>query len=185
MATDNEGLDPVLRRHVEGLQDREPEVDLWPGIGRRISTPQPGWLKLRWPVAAAAAAVLVVGSSMVTILVVGGSPTDSAPLAPLASSSGSPGAIPTVLPAGYQQAATSLDDAIVRLEAVIAEVLPGLDAETRAGVEGALGSLDSAITDARLRTEASPEDIDAARYLTRAMQHKLRVLNTVATMTAT
>jgi hypothetical protein len=185
MATENEDLDPVLRRHVDQLQDREPDIDLWPGISQRIATPQPGWLNIRWPVAAAAAAVLILGSSLATMLVVGGSPGDPAVSAPVASAPGSPTGSQLALPAGYQEAATSLDGAITTLETVIAEVFPGLDVETRTGIEEALGSLDEAIRDARLRTDASPDDVEAARYLTRTMRRKLRVLNTVATMTAT
>jgi len=57
-----------LRRQLQGLrQERQPGVDLWPGIAGRIAGPQPARLSARqralrtpWPWAAAAGLVLAI-----------------------------------------------------------------------------------------------------------------------------
>ena len=177
MATDHDELDPRLREAIASLTDREPEVDLWPGIARQITPRRPGTLQLRWPVAAAAALALVAGSAVVTRQL-----TEApAPTAPVASRVVGDGG--TVLPAGFDRATTTLDAAISQLEDAFAGVAPTLDQETRSAILASITALDAAIADARARAGAAPDDIDAARYLTRAMQRKLRVLQTVATLT--
>ncbi len=180
MATDHDELDPRLREAISGLRDREPDSDLWPGISRRIAPPRPGTIQLRWPIAAAAAVALVAGSAVVTRQLVQSGPVAARETGtPIASHAGSV----TVLPAGFDLATASLSDAIAQVEDAFAEVAPSLDSATRASIAGAIRTLDAAIADASARAGAAPDDIDAARYLTRTMQRKLRVLQSVTTLT--
>ncbi len=177
MATDHDELDPRLAAAIRGLEDRGPEVDLWPGIARRITPRRPGTLQLRWPVAVAAALALVAGSAAITsaLLPGRGAPTTTAAIAN--------GASTPALPAGYERAEQTLSTAIDRLEEAYAAAEPRLDPATRTQIKASLAALDTAIADARTRADAAPTDLRAAKYLTHAMQRKLDVLQTVATMT--
>lgn len=182
MVTDherNDELDPRLRAAIAGLEDREPETDLWPGIRRQIAPRRPKMLELRWPVAAAAALALVAGSAAVTTLLV----RDGNPASPMVAS-GTPapdGSLP-VLPAGYDEAAQSIASAIERLEQAYAAAASSLPADVREEIASSLAALDQAIDEARTRAGAAPDDLGAARYLTRTMQRKLDMLETAATM---
>jgi type VI protein secretion system component VasF len=180
MATDHDPLDPRLREAIAGLRDREPASDLWPGVARRIAPRRPGTLQLPWPVAAAAALALVAGSALVTWQLL----PPSEPGSPVATTPVVPNGGASVLPAGFERATTTLGTAISQLEDAFAEVAPTLDAEARTAILTSIRSLDAAIADARARTGASPGDVDAARYLTRTMQRKLRVLQTATSLTA-
>lgn len=177
MATDHDELDPRLRRAIDGLTDREPAVDLWPGIARRIAPRRPGIVQLRWPVAVAAALALVAGSAVVTRQLTRG-PAPSAGVATTAQAGS-----PVVLPAGFDRATSTLGAAIDQLEDAFAEVAPTLDEATRSAILGSITALDAAIADARARAGSAPDDVDAARYLTRTLQRKLRVLQTVTNLT--
>lgn len=182
MATDHdrvEELDPRLAAAIAGLEDREPGTDLWPGIATRIAPRRPSVLTLRWPVAAAAALALVAGSAAVTSLLV----RDGVPGAPMVAS-GTPapdGTLP-LLPAGYDEAAQSIAAAIGRLEQAYAAAASSLPADVREEIASSLAALDQAIAEARTRAGAAPDDLGAARYLTRTMQRKLDMLETAATM---
>lgn len=182
MATENdriEELDPRLKAAIAELDDREPEADLWPGIARRIAPRRRSMLQLRWPVAAAAALALVAGSAAVTTLLV----RDGAPTAPMvASGTPAPDGSLQVLPAGYDEAAQSIAVAIERLEQAYAAAAASLPADVREEIAASLAALDQAIDEARTRAGAAPEDLGAARYLTRTMQRKLDMLETAATM---
>ncbi len=179
MATDREGLDPRLAAAIDGLADREPAADLWPGIARRIAPRRPGTLQLRWPVALAAGLALIAASAAITTLVLR-QPSRDGDRRAVASG---PAAATVVLPAGYDRAEQSLASAIDRLEEAYAAAEPRLDPAVREQIKTSLAALDTAISDARTRADAAPTDLRAARYLTRAMQRKLDVLRTVATMT--
>lgn len=176
MATDHDPLDPGLERAIRGLSDREPAHDLWPDIARRIAPARPA-LRLRWPVAIAAALALLLGGGLIDRMLTAPQPVASSPdvAAPAASS-------PDLLPAGFDRAEGSLTTAIDQLQAAYAEAAPRLDPEVQRAIAASLASLDSAIDQARARTGKAPDDINAARYLTRTMQRKLGVLRTAATM---
>ena len=181
MATEherNDELDPQLASAIAALEDREPEADLWPGIAGRIAPRRPRMLKLRWPVAAAAALALVAGSAAVTTLLT----RNTAPATVVAGIPAEPAGGLPVLPAGYDEAAATLTAAIERVEQAYAAAAPSLRAEVREEIAASLDALDAAINDARARADAAPSDLGAARYLTRAMQRKLDVLETAATM---
>lgn len=182
MATDHdriEELDPRLAAAIARLEDREPDTDLWPGIARQIAPRRPGMLQVRWPVAAAAALALVAGSAAVTTLMV----RDGAPATPMVATgtTGADAPLP-ILPAGYDDAAQTIGAAIERLEQAYAAAASSLPADVREEIASSLAALDQAIAEARHRAGAAPEDLGAARYLTRTMQRKLDMLETAATM---
>ncbi|HPF61462.1 MAG: hypothetical protein KC544_03515 [Gemmatimonadetes bacterium] len=181
MATDQDRPDPDLAGLIARLEDRPPATDLWPGIRQRIRpAPRPG-LVLRWPAAIAAAlALLAGGATLATVVPLGGGRrVAAAPEAPLAAGTSDLRA----LPAGYGDAAVALDQVIDRLEEAVAAAAPSLEPAARQRIQESLAALDEAIADARLRVDAAPGDLDAARYLTRTMQRKLDVLQSVATLT--
>lgn len=177
MATDNDPLDSRLAEAIRGLDDRPPAADLWPGIARRIAPPRRKVI-LAWPMAIAAGLALVAGGALVGRLAMpDAGVVDSIPLAGIEE----PGQV-QFLTAGFQQADATLVEAIERVEAAYLSAAPGLDAEARASISAAVAALDSAITEARARTASQPENVQAARYLTRTMQRKLGVLQRAATM---
>jgi len=172
-----EELDPRLAAAIADLRDREPEADLWPGVARRITARRPGTVVLRWPLAAAAAAVLVAAGSLATWQLM----RRDAPAVVAVVDSAPVGAAP-VLPAGFDRAEATLADAIAELERVYLAEAAELDPAVRTSIARSLAVLDSAIGEARTRAGATPDDLAAARYLTRTMQRKLHVLRTAATM---
>lgn len=184
MATeiDNDQPDPALAPLVARLEDREPELDLWPGIATRLHENEPRMLRLHWPVALAAALTLVASTAAITMLLTNGvTAVPAPPVAPIA-----PGSQPefsvSVLPAGYATASVTLAKAIDRLEQILAESSSDLDATTRQRIAAAIGQLDQAIAAARRQATAAPGNLTAARYLTQAMQRKLNVLEQVTTL---
>ena len=176
MATDHDPLDPGLERAIRGLSDSEPAHDLWPDIARRIAPARPA-LRLHWPVALAAALALLLGGGLLDrMLTAQQAEVPSGDVAPPAGTS------TELLPACFDRAEGSLTTAIDQLQAAYAEAAPRLDPEVQRAIAASLASLDSAIDQARARTGKAPDDINAARYLTRTMQRKLGVLQTAATM---
>lgn len=172
--------DPLLGELIDRLEDRPPTTDLWPGIARRISAPPPGVLQIRWPMAAAAALALMAGGAVLHRALMPGTSVEVA-----RNDDSPPAADPAgllVLPAGFNQAEATLADAIGQLERVYRQEAGTLDPELRRTIGEALGSLDGAIADARLRAGHNPDDIDAARYLTRTMQRKLDLLRTATSL---
>jgi hypothetical protein len=176
----DETLDPQLRQAIDRLEDREPTTDLWPGIARRIAPPRPKLLTLPWPVAAAAALALVAGGAVLGTRLAGDGPGDPGVVATTPSTGEAP-----LLPAGYDEAERTLEQAIDRLEEAYAAAAPSLPTEVQARITESLGALDEAIADARLRAGNAPSDLGAARYLTKTLQRKLDVLETAASMAST
>lgn len=169
--TDRDRPDPRLAGLIAGLADRPPETDLWPGIARRIE--RRGTVKMTWPVALAAACLLIVASVSATLLWQRAAAPATVSRTPVASH---------LLPVGFDSATSALAEAIDQLEQTVAAATPRLDTAARRRIDQSLATLDAAIADARRAALATPEDVDAARYLTRTMQRKLSVLQTVATM---
>jgi hypothetical protein len=176
--TSHEELDPRLKAAIRGLHDREPERDLWPAIAGRIRTRRPGIVMLRWPVAAAAAVALVAATSFTTWRLT----RQDAQVLAVADSAPTDAANVPVLPAGFDRAEASLQEAIAEVQRAYEAEAPGMDPSARLAIEQSLAALDSAIGQARTRAEVVPDDIEAARYLTRTMQRKLQVLRTAASM---
>lgn len=181
MATDpasHEELDPRLRTAIEGLTDREPAHDLWPGIAGRLGPRRPGTVVIRWPLAAAAAMALVAGTSFATWRLT----RESARAVALTDTAQVSAASAPVLPAGFDRAEASLQEAISEVERAYQAEAATIDSSARVAIERSLATLDSAIVQARTRAAVVPDNIEAARYLTRTMQRKLQVLRTAATM---
>lgn len=177
MATEYDRPDERLAEAIRGLRDQQPAKDLWPGIEARITAPPRTGVRIGWPVAIAAGLTLLLAGGMIGRQFGDG----VAPATDVATSTVDPGGT-MVLPAGFDRAEESLTIAIDELQNAYQEAAPRLDPATRAAITASLAALDSAIGDARSRAGSSPDDIDAARYLTRTMQRKLRVLETAATM---
>lgn len=176
-----DGPDPQLARLIEGLADRPPETDLWPGIASRIAPRPRGVVQLRWSMALAAALALVTGTVALTLLVQRASQL-TPPATEVASAPVTEAGTPHILPAGFSAATTSLTNAIDELERTVATASPALEPETRDRISRALRALDVAIAEARFQADATPTDVGAARYLTRTLQRKLDALQSVATM---
>lgn len=170
--------DPRLAGLIDGLVDRAPASDLWPGISARLTPHRRGIVVMRWPTALAAGLALVTGSVGLTLLMQA-RPVASRPLPDHPAPTGPE----AVLPAGFVQATGTLQRAIDDLEQTLATTTQALDPTTRDRVREAIATLDAAIDDARQRAMGAPTDLGAARYLTRAMQRKLDVLQSVATLT--
>jgi len=179
MAIEPDRPDPRLAGLIDGLVDRAPERDLWPGVSARLAPRHPGRLVMRWPTALAAGLALVAASAGITVFLQG----RSASLAPTTGSPVVTGPAPALLPAGFAQATGTLQQAIDELEQTLAATTASLDPTTRDRVREAIATLDAAIEDARERAVGAPTDLGAARYLTRTMQRKLDVLQSVATLT--
>lgn len=180
MDTEQDRPDPKLASLIGGLVDRGPERDLWPGVSARLRPRHRGTLVMRWPTALAAGLALVAGSTALTLLVQGRS---TPPMVGVAVTP--PGSAPmaAILPAGFAEATGTLQQAIDELEQTLAATTESLDPTTRSRIRDAIVSLDDAIDDARQRAIGAPTDLGAARYLTRTMQRKLDVLQSVATLT--
>jgi hypothetical protein len=178
--TDRNDRDPFLGELIDRLEDRPPAGDLWPGISRRITAPTRGVLQIRWPMAAASALVLLAGGAVLHSVM---TPPPSIEMAP-SGDSATPIASPEVLilPAGFDRAELTLAEAIDELERVYRAEAGQLDPDLRKVLGDALTSLDAAIADARARAGHHPDDVDAARYLTRTMQRKLDVLRTATSL---
>lgn len=179
MATELDRPDPRLAGLIDDLVDRDPERDLWPSVSARLRPRHRGTLVMRWPTALAAGLALVASSAALTILLQG----RVARIAPVVGNQVVVGPATVALPAGFAQASGTLQQAIDELELALATTTASLDPTTRERVREAIVTLDAAIDDARQRALGAPTDVAAARYLTRAMQRKLDVLESVATLT--
>jgi hypothetical protein len=181
MDTDSRG--PDLDRAIAALRDRPPTTDLWPGIAGRITRRPRGTLQLRWPAALAAGVALIAATASLTLWLRPGNSADPvAARSPARSATATTTDSALVLPAGFGEATSTLSRAIDELEAAVAAAAPSLDAAAQQRLRASLAALDAAIADARTRAGRAPDDVGAARYLTRTMQRKLDALQTVATM---
>ncbi|MBA2292227.1 MAG: hypothetical protein H0W15_07215 [Gemmatimonadales bacterium] len=180
MDTDRDDLGPELGDAISTLRDREPEQDLWPTIEAAVAAEgRPGFIQVRRPVLIAAGLALIAASVAITVAL--RDPAAPAVVAGVPPAAVAPAA--AVLPAGFDAATVSLERAIEQLEASVAMESSLIDPETRSRIDQSLAALNGAIADARTRADAAPRDVGAARYLTRTMQRKLNVLQSVASMT--
>ncbi|MEO5824392.1 MAG: hypothetical protein ABIR59_00715 [Gemmatimonadales bacterium] len=180
MDFEHDDIGPELQGAIGTLRDRDPEHDLWPTIAEAVAAEgRPGFIQVRRGVLIAAGLALVAASVAITValretpvrtVVAGVPPTVVVPAA-------------AVLPAGFNVATVTLERAIEQVEAAVAMASSTLDESTRVRIEGSMAVLNGAIADARARADAAPRDVGAARYLTRTMQRKLDVLQSVASMT--
>jgi hypothetical protein len=177
MATEPEGLDPKLAEAIKGLHDTPPATDLWPAIAPKLQPRRvAGTVRLRWPTALAAGLAIAVASVGGTVAVLkrstGPDPVIVVP----------PTGVPVVPIAMASPADTTLESAIVQLEATLQSLQDKLDPASRESLNRSLRVLDKAIADASAQRSAEPDDPRAARYLTATLRKKLDVLRTVTVL---
>lgn len=181
MATEHGELDPRLAEAIMGLRDTAPAEDLWPAIAPHLEPRRlRATLRLRWPTALAAGLTIVVASVGGTLAVLQRNQPPH-PEVVLPNSTGLPG----ISAALASPADTTLESAIVQLEATLKSLENQLDPESRASLTRSLLVLDQAIADASAQRRAEPDDARAARYLTATLRKKLDVLRTVTVLAST
>jgi anti-sigma factor RsiW len=160
-----------LRRVVaraRTLEERPPEVDLWPGIagrigGRRVAR----WRRVSFSVpqllAASIALVLVGGGATVALL---SRRQDVAPAV-------APAERGVVVPvAGW----TSYASAVAQLETALAQNRSRLDTATVRVVQQSLATIDRAIADAQRALAADPANAYLSQHLAHTMRRKVDLL---------
>lgn len=178
MATEPEGLDPRLAEAIKGLHDTPPATDLWPAIAPKLQPRRvPGTVRLRWPTALAAGLAIAVASVGGTLAVLRRA-TGPDPVVTVPNNSG----LPVISAAIASPADTTLESAIVQLEATLQSLQAKLDPTSRESLNRSLRVLDKAIADASAQRTAEPDDPRAARYLTATLRKKLDVLRTVTVL---
>ncbi|MEO5798531.1 MAG: hypothetical protein ABIZ70_11820 [Gemmatimonadales bacterium] len=178
MATEREELDSRLAEAVRGLRDTPPAADLWPEIAPRLQPRRiAGTVRLRWPTALAAGLAIAVASVGGTLAVLRRAEVPPA-VVKLPKNTG----VPVVSVALASPADTTLETAIVQLEATLQTLQAKLDPASRESLNRSLRVLDRAIADASEQRRAEPEDPRAARYLTATLRKKLDVLRTVTVL---
>ncbi len=197
-----------LRRIVaraQGLADRLPARDLWPGIAARIGAGTPGREatevgsigtgRRRWSfslpeLAAAGIALMALSGGAVWLLHPGPAPTAVAagparPPAvapagtPLVSPSGSPR---VALSSSRQAAGRSYDAAVADLEGVLATGRGRLDSTTVRVIERNLATIDSAIAQAQRAVAADSANVYLNSHLAETMRRKLELLRQAAAL---
>jgi hypothetical protein len=182
-----------LRRIVtraRGLEEREPEHDLWPGIAARIGAAgEPGVVDLRaarerrrWsfslPQLAAAGIALMVASGGTAWFLRPVAGTRGATVPPPAAVE-VPG---VVLPASTRAPARGYDGAVADLERVLAEGRGRLDTTTVRVIERNLATIDSAITQAQRAVAADSANAYLNSHLAETMRRKLELLRQAAAL---
>lgn len=163
------------------LQDREPAVDLWPGIAAQLPTPvtpiavgrrMAGWrLSLSLPqLVAASLAMLLLGSGAVWMALDRG-PTPGPTVTPASTA-----LVPAASPAATYGAA------IADLEQVLQEARPALDTSTVRIIEQSLSAIDRAIAEAEAALAEDPASLYLHNHLNTTMQRKLELLNQAAAL---
>ena len=178
----------VVRAH--GLEDREPERDLWPGIAARIgASVEPEIVDLRaarerrrWSfslpqlAAASIALVLASGGAVWILRPVAGAPGVSVPAPATVEGPG------IVLPASTRVPARGYDGAVADLERVLAEGRGRLDTTTVRVIERNLATIDSAIAQAQRAVTADSANAYLNSHLAETMRRKLELLRQAAAL---
>ena len=182
-----------LRRIVaraRGLEDREPDHDLWPGIAARIGAgAAPNVVDLRserarrrWSfslpqlAAASIALVLASGGTVWFLRPVGG--TGGTGVRPPVAVD-VPG---VVVPASSRTPVRGYDGAVADLERVLAEGRGRLDTTTVRVIERNLATIDSAITQAQRAVAADSANAYLNSHLAETMRRKLELLRQAAAL---
>lgn len=194
-----EQLREVVAR-AQGVEDRPPTNDLWPGIAARIGAASDDaavssiethrrrkWARLRYsrislsvPQLAAAGIALVVVSGGAGLLLSGdagrpaGQGTTPAPV-------GVTSVLPAVAPAST--AMPDYDAAVAELEQIIAASRDQLDTTTVRVIEENLMRIDRAIAQAQRARALDPASIYLNEHLAATMQQKLEFLRWTAQLT--
>jgi len=176
---------------AQGLEDRLPERDLWPGIAARIgaSTGEAPVVDLaaararrRWTfslpqLAAAAVALMAVSGGTVWLLrPVPSAPVAARPTAPTASP------VVTVSSRSTRSADRSYATAVSDLERVLEQGRGRLDPTTVRVIERNLATIDSAIAQAQRAVAADSASVYLNSHLAETMQRKLDLLRQAAAL---
>ena len=182
-----------LRRIVaraRGLEDREPDRDLWPGIAARIgASAEPEIVDLRdvrarrrWSfslpqLAAASIALMALSGGAAWFL------------RPVAGGPGGVSRVPVVveppaiaLPASTRAPSRGYDGAVADLERVLAEGRGRLDSTTVRVIERNLATIDSAIAQAQRAVAADSANVYLNSHLAETMRRKLELLRQAAAL---
>ena len=183
------GLTAVVER-ARSLPEREPAVDLWPGIaagigGRRgasVRSIRPRTVRrfsFTMPQLAAAALFLMAVSGGAAWLLRPGAPVERTPL-PVAA-----GAAPAVIrTTGASGDPVSYDHAIQELQEVLERHSGDLDSSTVRVLTENLALIDRAIAQARNALASDPSDEYLTEHLAETMRRKLELLRRAANLTA-
>ena len=179
-----------LRRIVlraQGLEDRAPDRELWPGIAARIgAATEPGVVDIRtartlrrWSfslpqLAAAGIALMVASGGAVWML----RPGAAAPVIAPAPATGSG----LLLPASTRTPARGYDGAVADLERVLADGRGRLDTTTVRVIERNLATIDSAIVQAQRAVAADSANVYLNSHLAETMRRKLELLRQAAAL---
>jgi anti-sigma factor RsiW len=185
-----------LRRIVtraQGLDDRMPERDLWPGIAARIGAGQGQVVPIavarggrRWTfsppeLAAAAIALMALSGGAVWLL-------HPAPPAAVAARVVTPATIPSDaspalgVAAAPRRTGRGYDAAVADLEAVLAAGRSRLDTTTVRVIERNLATIDSAIAQARHAVAADSANLYLNTHLADTRRRKLELLRQAAAL---
>jgi hypothetical protein len=178
---------------ARALTDREPAVDLWPGIAARIgsTTPSSGVPVIplrrragkRWSfsipeLAAAAIALMAVSGGAVWLLRPAPASLATTPV-PIAPSS--PTTV-TPVPAASRPRTAGYDAAVSDLEQVLKEGRGRLDSTTVRVLERNLAAIDSAIAEAQRAVAADSANIYLNSHLAATKRRKLELLRQAASL---
>lgn len=170
-----------VRVRAGGLEDRPPQVDLWPGIAERIGVntgtyrvpaPTRRWTFSMPQLAAAAVVLMLVGAGAMWVALRPAAPDAGMPIAAESGRGAAPIARLTAVE-GY-------DHAVADLERVLAENRDRLDSATVRVLEESLVIIDRAIARAREALAADPGDEYLNAYLADTMRRKVALLRRAA-----
>jgi hypothetical protein len=180
-----------LRRIVaraQGLEDRVPERDLWPGIAARIGAAsgsdvvdlRAARTRRRWSfslpqLAAASIALMALSGGAAWLL----HPGAGAPVAVVPVPQSVPG---LAIPASTGAPARGYDGAVGDLERILAEGRGRLDTTTVRVIERNLATIDSAIAQAQRAVAADSGNVYLNSHLAETMRRKLELLRQAAAL---
>ena len=181
-----------LRRvagRARALTDRDPTVDLWPGIAARIgaTTPSAGtpvvpltrrtgrqWSFTLPELAAAGIALMVLSGGAAMLMHPGAAPLAVAP-APTP-------APPVVSVTASQRSRGGYDDAVSDLERVLEQGRGRLDTATVRVIQRNLAAIDTAIAQAQRALATDSGNVYLNSHLAATRRHKLEVLRQAASL---
>jgi Putative zinc-finger len=176
-----------LRRVVaraQGLDDRPPATDLWPGIARHLGVVSLDARRARRrltftvpQLAAAAVALALLSGGSAWLLVRRPTATQAAPSATTPS--------PILTNVGTYEANPRYAAAVASLERVLAQGRSRLDTATVRVIEKNLGIIDRAIRDAQSALAADPANSYLNQHLAQEMRRKLELLRQAAALAGT
>jgi anti-sigma factor RsiW len=173
-----------LRRQAQALEDRPPDLDLWPGIAARIAgaavvpiASRRRRVAFSIPQLAAAAVVLVAASAGGAVLLThrAAGPASGLRFAPVAMSA-------PLARSASAKGIESYDLAIRDLETALAARSPELDSATVRAVKQSLAVIDVAIRQAEAALAQDPNSLYLNNHLEHALDRKLELLRRVTTL---